>query len=188
MVENESGHDFSRAVKTHLKGVGALAPAMSKPSRPSQFNDGTTHARTFFVTSSTASGRSIFQTDRMASLFVDVLRSIMKSHKINIHEFVIMRDHIHILMTLQADITLEKSMQLIKGNFSFRAKKELGFQGEIWQRGYSDVRILDELSFKKHEDYIKNNPVNAGLVTAAENYEYGSTYLKMKKRGACGPS
>ena len=60
-------------------------------------------------------------------------------------------------------------MQLIKGNFSFRAQKELRFQGEIWQRGFSDVLILDEIGFKEHEEYIKNNPVKAGLVLEAEN-------------------
>jgi hypothetical protein len=73
-------------------------------------------------------------------------------------------------------------MQLIKGRFSFRANKELGFRGEIWQRGFSDVRIADEKSFQQHREYIDNNPVKAGLARSPEEYPYGSAYLKKRKR------
>ncbi len=98
-----------------------------------------------------------------------------------VHEFVVMPNHVHILMTLPGEMSVEKAMQLIKGGFSFRANKELGFRGEIWQRGFSDVRIVDEQSFEEHRAYIENNPVKAGLVSAAEEYPFGSVYLKKKK-------
>jgi putative transposase len=71
---------------------------------------------------------------------------------------------------------------LIKGGFSFRAKKELGFAGEVWQRGFSDVRVPDELSFKQHQEYIGNNPVKAGLSISPEEFPFGSAYLKRQKR------
>jgi len=67
----------------------------------------------------------------MANLFIEVLRSYMKAGKFVIHEFVVMPNHIHLLMTIPQNQTLEQSMQLIKGSFSFRASKELGFKGEI---------------------------------------------------------
>jgi len=105
----------------------------------------------------------------------------MRSGKMIIHDFVIMPNHVHILMTLPGEMSLEKSMQLIKGSFSFRANKELGFRGEIWQRGFSDVRIIDERSFEEHRAYIANNPVKAGLVNSAEEFPFGSTYLKKRK-------
>jgi putative transposase len=117
----------------------------------------------------------------MASLLIEVLRSYMRSGKITVHDFVIMPNHVHILMTLPGEITLEKAMQLIKGSFSFRANKELGFRGEIWQRGYSDVQILDEPSFQRHHDYIDNNPVKAGLANAPEEFPFGTAYLKKQK-------
>jgi putative transposase len=80
----------------------------------------------------TAGGRSLFQTERMAALFIEVLRAYMRSGKIAVHDFVIMPNHVHILMTVPSEMSLEKAMQLIKGSFSFRANKELGFRGEIW--------------------------------------------------------
>jgi putative transposase len=85
-------------------------------------------------------------------------------------------------MTVPGEVSLEKAMQLIKGRFSFRANKDLGFRGEIWQRGFSDVRIVDEQSFQQHRGYIENNPVKAGLAKSAEEYPFGSAYLKKRKR------
>jgi putative transposase len=151
---------------------------MSKPSRPSDPNNATGIPRTFFVTTRTAAGKSLFQTERMTDLFVEVLRASMRSKRTNIHDFVVMPNHIHILMTLPGEVSVEKAMQLIKGGFSFRANKELGFRGEVWQRGFSDVRIVDDESFEKHRAYIDNNPVKAGLANSPEEYRGGSAFLK----------
>jgi putative transposase len=118
----------------------------------------------------------------MASLFIDVLRTCTRVSKFAVHDFVVMPNHVHILMTLPGELSVEKAMQLIKGGFSFRARKELGFGGEIWQRGFSDVRITDEESFARHRDYIEQNPVKAGLVSFADEYLYGSACLRKQKR------
>jgi putative transposase len=117
----------------------------------------------------------------MAALFIEVLRSYMRAGKMTVHDFVIMPNHVHVLMTVSGEMSLEKAMQLIKGSFSFRANKELGFHGEIWQRGYSDVQILDDQSFQQHREYIENNPVKAGLANRRDEYPFGSAYLKKQK-------
>mgnify|MGYP005816176083 CR=1 FL=1 len=154
---------------------------MSKPSRPSDPHKSKGQLRTFFVTTSTSGGRSLFQSDRMAMLLIDVLRSYTLAGRFKVHDFVVMRNHVHVLLTIDDELTIEKAMQLIKGNFSYRASKELEFAGEIWQRGFSDVRITDEKSFAAHQEYIYNNPVRAGLANTPEEYRYGSAYLKKIK-------
>ena len=83
-------------------------------------------------------------------LLSDVLRANVAAGKFQLHDFVIMPDHLHLLMTLPGDVTIEKAMQLIKGGFSYRLKREFGFQGEVWQRGFSEVRIDDGQSFLQH--------------------------------------
>ena len=123
----------------------------------------------------------------MASLFIDVLRSYTQAGRFTVHDFVVMPNHVHILLTVPGEISLEKAVQLIKGGFSFRAKRELGFQGEIWQRGFSDVRIADSASFRQHRAYIEANPVKAGVVVLAEDYAYSSAYLKKAKRAGLKP-
>jgi putative transposase len=155
---------------------------MSKPSRPSNPDNATGNPRAFFVTAKTDGGRSLFQTEQMANLFIEILRDYMRAGKFTVHDFVVMPNHVHVLLTVPGDITIEKVAQLIKGNFSFRAGTDLDFQAEIWQRGFSDVRIPDEQSFQAHQAYINDNPVRAGIALSAEEYPYGSAYLKLRKR------
>ena len=155
---------------------------MSKPSRTNANEITGTHSRTFFVTSKTAQGRTLLQTDRMANLFIEVFRENMRAGHFAVHEFVVMPDHVHLLMTVPAESTIEKAIQRIKGAFSFRAGRDLGFKGEIWQRGFSEVRIHDDGGYEQHRRYIENNPVKRGLVSVPEQYRFGSVYLKRKKR------
>ena len=120
-------------------------------------------------------------------LLIDVLRSNVAAGKFQLHGFVIMPDHLHLLMTLPGDIAIEKAMQLIKGGFSYRLKREFGYQGEVWQRGFSEVRISDGQSFLRHREYIVQNPVKAGLVDTAEQYPYCYTYLAKKRAQGLKP-
>jgi len=76
--------------------------------------------------------QSLFQSDRMARLFLEVLLHYRQQQRYLLHEFVLMPDPFHLLITPTE--TLERTLQLIKGGFSYRARKELGFnEKEIWQ-------------------------------------------------------
>jgi len=154
---------------------------MAHPSRNARPQAILASSRTFFVTTKASMGRRLLQSERNALLLIDVLRSNVAVGKFQLHEFVIMSDHLHLLMTLSVEATIEKAMQLIKGGFSYRLKKEFGYQGEVWQRGFSEVRIMDAENFMQHREYIIQNPVKAGLVEAAELYPYSATYLAKKK-------
>ncbi len=76
--------------------------------------------RTFFVTSTTVGRRALLQSDRMAQLLVDVLAENPRKKRFLLHEFVIMSNHFHLLLTPAAEVPLEKALQLIKGGFSYR--------------------------------------------------------------------
>jgi len=155
---------------------------MARPSRNTNRDDIQDGPRTFFVTSRTSEGRSLLQTERMANLFIDVLRNYVTAKKFRLHDFVAMPNHFHLQFTLDEGMTVEKAVGLVKGNFSYRAKKELGYQFEIWQPGFSDERVWDRESFLRHRSYIDNNPVKAGLADSPENYPYGSAYFRKKKK------
>ena len=112
----------------------------------------------------------------MAELFVKVLFEYRGQQKFRLHEFVLMRDHFHVLLTIGPETTVERAVQFIKGGFSFRAGRELDFRGAAWQRGFSEVRVLDEASFRSHVEYIRNNPVRARLADCPEQYRFCSAH------------
>ena len=95
------------------------------------------------MTSVTASHRPVLQTARMSSLLLEVLQENRRQKRFLLHEFVIMPDHFHLLLTPAPDISLEKCLQYIKGGFSFRAKKELDFRQGIWQQSFTEHRVKD---------------------------------------------
>ncbi len=98
-----------------------------------------------------------------------------------------MPNHMHLLITVGVDMSIEKAMQLIKGRFSYRLKNEFGYTGEVWQRGFSDARVNDRGSFLQHQQYIRANPVAAGLVGSPHDFPYCFTYLARMKAGAKAP-
>jgi putative transposase len=141
----------------------------------------------FFVTTKTSMGRRLLQSERNASLFIEVLRTYVATKKFRIHDFVVMPDHVHLLITVDRDMTIERALQFIKGGFSYRLKKETGYSGEVWQRGFSEVRTEDRENFEKHKEYIRQNPVKAGLAGSAEEYPYSFLYLTRKKQQGLKP-
>lgn len=130
--------------------------------------------RAFFVTSATWNRRSIFQSASMATLLCDVLQDCGKKGRFHLHEFAVMPEHFHLLITPSADVPLEKAIQYVKGGFSFRAGKELEFKGQIWQDGFSNHRIRNFEDYENHRRYIRENPVKRFLVEKAEMFLYSS--------------
>jgi hypothetical protein len=59
--------------------------------------------------------------------------------------------------------------------------KNVTGNGATRQRGFSDVRVLDDQSFQRHREYIESNPVKAGLANSPEEYPFGTAYLKKQK-------
>jgi putative transposase len=161
---------------------------MSHPARNACPNTVLSSSRVFFATTKTSMARRLLQSERNAMLLIDVLRVNVAAGRFQLHDFVIMPDHLHLLMTLPGEMTIEKALQLIKGGFSYRLKKEFGYEGEIWQRGFFEVRINNEQSFSRHREYIVQNPVKAGLVATAEQYPYSYTYLSKKKAQGLKPN
>ena len=110
----------------------------------------------------------------MATLLLETLSGYRMQGKFQLHEFAVMPNHVHLLVTPGREVTLERVVQFIKGEFSFRAGKELGFKGETWQRGYVDHRIRDAQDYAQHREYIHMDPVHAHLCESASAFAYSS--------------
>ena len=132
----------------------------------------TNNGQTYFVTSNTAERRPFFRHERWAKLFLETLYGY-RPERYLLHGFVLMPDHFHLLITPKA--SLELAIQCLKGGYSFRARREFKWVGDIWVTGFADHRIRDEEDFEIHRAYIANNPAKARLVENAKQYTYSST-------------
>jgi putative transposase len=149
---------------------------MAIPTRHANPDQVKAGARTFFVTSSAWGKRNFLQSDRAAELFLRVLYDYRAQGKFRLHDFVVMPDHFHLLLTVGSEMAIERAVQFIKGGFSFRAGKELGMRSPVWQKGFSEVRITDADGFARVRRYIHNNSVERRLVVDARDYPYSSAH------------
>ncbi|MFZ0301505.1 MAG: transposase [Terracidiphilus sp.] len=140
-----------------------------KPTR----EHATNNSQTYFVTSKTWQGRALFRAEPWARLFLKNLLA-HRDDSYLLHEFVLMPDHFHLLIS--PAIALERAVQMIKGGFSYRAKKELGSNAEVWQRGFADHRIRDFDDYNLHLNYIYLNPIKRQLCREHREYRYSSAF------------
>lgn len=129
---------------------------------------------TYFLSTAAAGRRNLFQKSAFAELFIETLRSHHAQGRFDIHAFVVMPDHVHLLLTPGEEVTLERAVTFVKGTFSFRMKKELGYLYEVWGEGYRDQRIRSVEHCAGVLRYIEMNPVRRGLVRTPRDFAYSS--------------
>ncbi len=138
-----------------------------RPQREVATNNG----QTYFVTSSTVQRKCFFRSEDWCDLFVETLYGY-RPERFAIHGFVVMEDHFHLLMTPVE--SLERAVQMVKGGFSFRVKKHLGWTGDVWGVGFSDHRIRDVEDFEVYQRYIAKNAAECRGIERAEDHPYCS--------------
>lgn len=138
---------------------------------------------TYFVTFSTWQRRRLFVVESYARLFLKTLYGYRRQRRFELHAFVLMPEHVHLLLTPASNMTLGRSIQFIKGGYSHALGAELGRKGEVWQRGFTDHRIRDAADFHAHPGYIHDNPVKRGLAASLSEYRYCSAFPGFKLDG-----
>jgi putative transposase len=108
-----------------------------------------------------------------------VMANIRYDHgrKYDLHLAVVMPDHAHLLLQPREKepgqwFDLSEIMKGIKGVSSRRINQLLGSAGAVWQAESFDRIIRNEEEYLQKWEYMWNNPVKAGLVSAPEEYPY----------------
>ena len=89
---------------------------------------------TYFVTTSTWERRELFRVPEVAEILVRRILVCRGNGAYQLHEFVVMPNHFHLLMTPGATITLEKAAQLIKGGSSHEIHAQRGHRMHLLRR------------------------------------------------------
>jgi putative transposase len=140
------------ALYLNQKEEGALAPGVCFLSMATIRQKQSTYA----ITISTFQQHRHFQRTANADLFIQTLFQHRSKGRFQLHGFVVMPDHIHVLITPAQDQSTAKCIQYIKGGYSFAVRNQS--PGEIWHSGYHEHRIRDIEDFDNQLRYIANNP------------------------------
>ena len=97
-----------------------------------------------------------------------------------LHAFVVMPEHLHVLLTPSEEASIEKAVQMIKGGSAFKIRKELNYTSPVWHSGYHDRWIRDAHEYRMRKQYIAFNPVKSRLAERPADYPLGSASGKFE--------
>jgi putative transposase len=143
----------------------------------------TPRAGVSYVTSATNDRRPIFEISRVAALFVETLLHYRTLGHYKLHAYVVMPDHVHLLLTPQS-ITLDQAVRLIKDGFAYRLETEL----PVWEESFTAYSVANIHDLEVVRAYLHQLPVHASLAPAAELYPHSSAYRQTPIIPVSGPA
>ncbi|MGB7436954.1 MAG: transposase [Candidatus Acidiferrum sp.] len=129
---------------------------------------------TYFITTKAWQSSFLFQVEETADIVVAKMLEYKDKGNYLLHDFVLMPNHLHLILTPSSTTSLEKAIQLIKGGSSFEIHKARIRKMEIWQTGFHESRVTSWVDYQSKKDYVHFNPVTAKLVCRPELWPYGS--------------
>jgi putative transposase len=104
------------------------------------------------------------------------LKQISHNHEIEFIAFVLMPNHVHLLLE-QKEANLHEAMRELFSRYARRHNKKYERKGHLFGGRYRQAVCLDEAYFIAVSLYIHLNPVRAGLVTHPRDYRWSSCRL-----------
>ena len=123
---------------------------------------------------SAASGPFYLRQPEIAELMISALTEGQERfHRYELHTFVVMPNHVHILVTPHVIAT--RWLGPLKGFTAHEANRLLGTEGSaFWQDESYDLLVRSRDEFASIRNYIEWNPVKAGLAPIPEQFPWSS--------------
>jgi putative transposase len=118
--------------------------------------------------------QAIFQTPDDRAFYKDCLAFAARRHGVVVHAYVLMTNHVHLLVTPESATSLPRTMQSVGRVYVryFNAIRERS--GTLWEGRYKAAIVDSDRYLLACMRYIEQNPVRAGLVERPELYPWSS--------------
>ena len=130
---------------------------------------------TYFVTFSTWQRRRLFIVESYVRLFLKTMYRHRREGRFQLHAFVLMPEHVHLLLTPDNNVTIEHAVQLIRSLLAY-PRRNLGAPPRNLATRIHRHRVRGAQDFAHHRNYIHRNPVERHLVSDASEFRYSSAY------------
>jgi putative transposase len=125
-----------------------------------------------FITFSCRDRAPLLATPGAHDIFVSTLERTRIWYGFSIRGFVVMPEHMHLLLSEPERGTLALAMQMLKQVTSH----QLGVPGTpFWEPRYYDFNVWSEYKVREKLDYVHLNPVKRGLVTLPDDWVWSSS-------------
>ena len=133
----------------------------------------------YFITACTLDRRPILDCEPMH----DAFRSFCVNspqHGAWVGRYVLMPDHLHLFVSV-VEISLSNWIKSLKNTLS-KTLRSLGCDAPHWQKGFFDHLLRSGESYSQKWDYVRENPVRAGLVESAEDWPFAGEIQDLEYR------
>ena len=118
--------------------------------------------------------QDIFRNTTDYQRMLDLFEQHSREQGVDIHAYVLMTNHLHLLLTPQQDQGLPKMMQAVGRSYVQIFNKVHGRTGTLWEGRYRSTLIQTERYLLACMAYIDLNPVRAHMVAQPEDYVWSS--------------
>lgn len=116
----------------------------------------------------------IFHSDADRHGYLNILQSLKKECSFQLFHYVLMSNHVHLILRPDPMISLSKVMQKLNLRYSLWYKRHYKLEGHLWQCRFKSHPITDDSYLLTCGAYVELNPVRAGVVDAPEKYPWSS--------------
>jgi putative transposase len=125
-------------------------------------------------------GRTVFHDDEERRSFLSLLKEHSVQSKCDIHAYVLMTNHFHLLVSIRERNAQALLMKSLAQRTAVWRHVRHGGTGSLWDNRYHSSQIDSDAYLLMCQRYIELNPVRAGLVAFPGGYKWSSY------RGECG--
>jgi putative transposase len=149
------------------------------PRRPPRLGRLFETARPFyFITFNTYNRHSLLAGGEVHETFCTFFVRAQK-HDVAVGRYVIMPDHVHLLVAFPMDgVTLPSWVQSLR-NVIGKRLLQLGIAKPHWQEGFFDHLLRSQESYAQKWDYVRMNPVRAKLCDTPEAWPYQGEIVRI---------
>ena len=122
----------------------------------------------------------VFKHDDAYSTFLDVLDEYIKKYHVVIHNFVIMRNHFHLVVETKLP-NLGLFMNQVLRDYAMYFNRMSRRRGSVFRSRYGAFLVQKDVYYKQLTKYIFYNPVKARLVKRPDDYKWSSLWYIMRR-------
>ncbi len=122
----------------------------------------------------------LFKHDDGYSMFLDILGEYIKKYHVVIHNFVIMRNHFHLVVETKLP-NLGIFMNQVLRDYAMYFNRVSRRRGSVFRSRYGAFLVQQDVYYKQLTKYVFFNPVKAHLVKRPDEYKWSSLWYIMRR-------
>jgi putative transposase len=116
----------------------------------------------------------VFLKDQDYQSFLDLMRESLKDFSLDLYAYCLMPNHFHFILRCRKAEDLSPWMQWLMTSHVRRYHKHYGGSGHVWQGCFKSFLIQGDEYLLSVLRYVEANPLRAGLVSVAHEWEWSS--------------